>query len=29
MHLDLTDRGRVAQPPWTIDGFRAVVGSGA
>jgi len=28
MHLDLTDRGRVAQPPWTVDGFRVVVGSG-
>ncbi len=27
MHLDLTDRGRVATPPWAIDGFRAVVGS--
>ena len=26
MHLDLTDRGRIAQPPWTIDGFRVVVG---
>jgi len=29
MHLDLTDRGRVATPPWTIDGFRVMVGSGA
>ncbi len=28
MHLDLTDRGRVAQPPWTVEGFRVVVGSG-
>jgi 5'-nucleotidase len=27
MHLDLTDRGRVAQPPWTVDGFRVMVGS--
>jgi len=27
MHLDLTDRGRLTQPPWTIDGFHAVVGS--
>ncbi|MEO7733720.1 MAG: 5'/3'-nucleotidase SurE, partial [Kofleriaceae bacterium] len=27
MHLDLTDRGRIAQPPWTVEGFRAVVGS--
>jgi 5'-nucleotidase len=27
MHLDLTDRGRIAQPPWTLDGFRVVVGS--
>lgn len=26
MHLDLTDRGRIAQPPWTIEGFRVVVG---
>jgi 5'-nucleotidase len=29
MHLDLTDRGRVAQPPWTLEGFRVVVGSDA
>ena len=29
MHLDLTDRGRVAKPPWEIDGFRVMVGSGA
>lgn len=29
MHLDLTDRGRVAQPPWTLDGFRVVIGSEA
>jgi 5'-nucleotidase len=27
MHLDLTDRGRIAQPPWAIDGFRVMVGS--
>lgn len=27
MHLDLTDRGRIATPPWTIEGFRVVVGS--
>ena len=27
MHLDLTDRGRIAQPPWTLEGFRVVVGS--
>ena len=27
MHLDLTDRGRLAQPPWEIDGFRVMVGS--
>ena len=27
MHLDLTDRGRVARPPWTLDGFRVMVGS--
>lgn len=26
MHLDLTDRGRLAQPPWSIEGFRVVVG---
>jgi len=26
MHLDLTDRARIAAPPWTIDGFRVVVG---
>jgi len=29
MHLDLTDRGRVAQPPWALDGFRVVIGSGS
>lgn len=27
MHLDLTDRGRIAAPPWTLEGFRVVVGS--
>jgi 5'-nucleotidase len=27
MHLDLTDRGRLAEPPWTVEGFRVVVGS--
>jgi 5'-nucleotidase len=26
MHLDLTDRARVAKPPWTLAGFRVVVG---
>jgi 5'-nucleotidase len=26
MHLDLTDRPRLAQPPWTIEGFRVMVG---
>jgi 5'-nucleotidase len=29
MHLDLTDRGRVASPPWSIEGFSVVVGSAA
>jgi 5'-nucleotidase len=29
MHLDLTDRGRVAQPPWVLDGFRVIIGSGS
>jgi 5'-nucleotidase len=29
MHLDLTDRGRLATPPWAIEGFRVMVGSGA
>ncbi len=24
MHLDLTDRGRVAHPPWHLEGYRAV-----
>ena len=28
MHLDLTDRGRVSNPPWQIEGFRVVVGPG-
>ena len=27
MHLDLTDRARIAQPPWALEGFRVVVGS--
>ncbi|HLL20594.1 MAG TPA: 5'/3'-nucleotidase SurE [Kofleriaceae bacterium] len=27
MHLDLTDRKRVTTPPWTIEGFRVMVGS--
>ena len=27
MHLDLTDRKRLAAPPWTLEGFRVVVGS--
>ena len=27
MHLDLTDRTRLAQPPWSLEGFRVVVGS--
>lgn len=27
MHLDLTDRGRLATPPWAIDGFRVMIGS--
>jgi 5'-nucleotidase len=27
MHLDLTDRGRIAQPPWALEGFRVVIGS--
>lgn len=25
MHLDLTDRGRLAAPPWKLEGFRAVM----
>ncbi len=28
MHLDLTDRGRLAKPPWTVEGFRVMIGSG-
>lgn len=27
MHLDLTDRGRQAKPPWHVAGFRVMVGS--
>lgn len=27
MHLDLTDRKRIATPPWTLEGFRVMVGS--
>jgi len=27
MHLDLTDRGRVDQPPWALEGFHVVVGT--
>jgi 5'-nucleotidase len=27
LHLDLTDRPRVATPPWALEGFRVVVGS--
>jgi 5'-nucleotidase len=27
MHLDLTDRGRVNQPPWALEGFHVVIGS--
>lgn len=27
MHLDLTDRGRLAQPPWAVEGFRVMIGS--
>ncbi|HEY5935080.1 MAG TPA: 5'/3'-nucleotidase SurE [Kofleriaceae bacterium] len=27
MHLDLTDRGRIAKPPWSLDGFTVMVGS--
>ena len=27
MHLDLTDHGRIANPPWALEGFRVVVGS--
>jgi 5'-nucleotidase len=28
MHLDLTDRGRLAKPPWEVEGFRVMVGPG-
>jgi 5'-nucleotidase len=27
MHLDLTDRPRIARPPWSIEGYRVMVGS--
>lgn len=27
MHLDLTDRTRLARPPWAVDGYRVMVGS--
>jgi 5'-nucleotidase len=27
MHLDLTDRERIARPPWALEGFTVVVGS--
>jgi 5'-nucleotidase len=27
MHLDLTDRGRLATPPWDIAGYRVMIGS--
>jgi 5'-nucleotidase len=27
MHLDLTDHGRLARPPWALEGFHVVVGS--
>ncbi|HEX3758788.1 MAG TPA: 5'/3'-nucleotidase SurE [Kofleriaceae bacterium] len=27
MHLDLTDRSRVHQPPWVLEGFHVVVGT--
>jgi 5'-nucleotidase len=27
MHLDLTDHGRVARPPWALEGFHVVVGA--
>jgi 5'-nucleotidase len=26
MHLDLTDRARIAEPPWELTGFRVAVG---
>ena len=28
MHLDLTDRPRVSEPPWALEGFRVVAGPG-
>jgi 5'-nucleotidase len=28
MHLDLTDRSRIAKPPWELEGFRVAVGPG-
>ncbi len=28
MHLDLTDRSRLAKPPWQLEGFRVMVGPG-
>jgi len=28
MHLDLTDRVRVSEPPWALEGFRVVAGPG-
>jgi 5'-nucleotidase len=28
MHLDLTDRKRVAAPPWQLEGFKVMVGPG-
>lgn len=27
MHLDLTDRSRIDQPPWALEGFHVVIGS--
>jgi len=26
MHLDLTDRARIASPPWSLEGFRVMLG---
>jgi len=28
MHLDLTDRPRVTEPPWALEGFRVMAGPG-
>ncbi|HEX4454347.1 MAG TPA: 5'/3'-nucleotidase SurE [Kofleriaceae bacterium] len=28
MHLDLTDRPRIATPPWALEGFRVMAGPG-